>query len=166
MKFIKVQLDCESNFSVATPTNNGNHSGSPGTCTLIICCKDLRQFKLEFQDYNEYLNVSDTLEKLSAIGKLFGTEKVCQSGAFRNTYKTFFSVDISSHYAFYYNPNYKLIEDGWALFQPEDEFAKIIRLADSDWRISYVNIDSSVSLLMLHCNKMVKTNLFSYKFDF
>ena len=75
-------------------------------------------------------------------------------------------MDISSHYAFYYNPNYKLIEDGWALFQPEDEFAKIIRLADSDWRISYVNIDSSVSLLMLHCNKMVKTNLFSYKFDF
>ena len=63
----------------------------------------------------------------------------------------FFLVDISSHYAFYYNPNYKLIEDGWALFQPEDEFAKIIRLADSDWRISYVNIDSSVSILMLYC---------------
>ena len=78
----------------------------------------------------------------------------------------FFLVDISSHYAFYYNPNYKLIEDGWALFQPEDEFAKIIRLADSDWRISYVNIDSSVSLLMLHCNKMVKTSMFSCKFDF
>ena len=63
--------DCESDFSVASPTNNGNHSGSPGSCTLVICCKDLRQFKLEFQDYNEYLNVSDTLEKLSAIGMQF-----------------------------------------------------------------------------------------------
>ena len=57
----------------------------------------------------------------------------------------FFAVDISRHYAFYYNPNYKLLENGWALFQTEEEFAKLIHSADSDWRISYVNIDGSVS---------------------
>ena len=56
-----------------------------------------------------------------------------------------FAVDISRHYAFYYNPNYKLLENGWALFQTEEEFAKLIHSADSDWRISYVNIDGSVS---------------------
>ena len=59
--------------------------------------------------------------------------------------KSFFAVDISRHYAFYYNPNYKLLENGWALFQTEEEFAKLIHSADSDWRISYVNIDGSVS---------------------
>ena len=56
-----------------------------------------------------------------------------------------FAVDISRHYAFYYNPNYKLLENGWALFQTEEEFAKLIHSADSDWRISYVNIEGSVS---------------------
>ena len=60
-------------------------------------------------------------------------------------FKNFFAVDISRHYAFYYNPNYKLLENGWALFQTEEEFAKLIHSADSDWRISYVNIDGSVS---------------------
>ena len=55
-----------------------------------------------------------------------------------------FSVDISSSYAFFYNPGFKAIEDGWSLFQPEEEFAKIIHSADSEWRISYANIDYSV----------------------
>jgi hypothetical protein len=26
-------------------------------------------------------------------------------------------VDVSRSYAFYYNPNFKLIEDGWTLYQ-------------------------------------------------
>ena len=38
-----------------------------------------------------------------------------------------------------------MLENGWALFQTEEEFAKLIHSADSDWRISYVNIDGSVS---------------------
>ena len=27
------------------------------------------------------------------------------------------SVDVSRSFAFYYNPNFKLIEDGWTLYQ-------------------------------------------------
>ena len=36
------------------------------------------------------------------------------------------------------------MEDGWSLFQPEEEFAKLILTASSEWRISYVNIEYSV----------------------
>ena len=71
--------------------------------------------------------------------------------------KIFFAVDISRHYAFYYNPNYKLLENGWALFQTEEEFAKLIHSADSDWRISYVNIDGSVSEIHILFQKEKKT---------
>ncbi len=56
-----------------------------------------------------------------------------------------FSVDISRSYPFYYNPGFKAIEDGWTLFQPEEEFSKLIYSADSEWRISYVNIEYNVN---------------------
>ena len=36
---------------------------------LFIRCKDLRQLKLDIQDQNDFINVADTLEKLSGIGK-------------------------------------------------------------------------------------------------
>ena len=82
--------------------------------------------------------------------------------------KSFFAVDISRHYAFYYNPNYKLLENGWALFQTEEEFAKLIHSADSDWRISYVNIDGSVSeihiLLQKLCMKQIRKRILNMDF--
>ena len=82
--------------------------------------------------------------------------------------KFFFAVDISRHYAFYYNPNYKLLENGWALFQTEEEFAKLIHSADSDWRISYVNIDGSVSeihiLLQKLCMKQIRKRILNMDF--
>ena len=47
-------------------------------------------------------------------------------------------------YPFHYKATFKEIEDGWSLFQPEEEFAKIIHSSSMEWRISYVNIDYSV----------------------
>jgi hypothetical protein len=61
-----------------------------------------------------------------------------------NLFYSSFSVDISRSYAFYYNPGFKAIEDGWTSFQPEEEFSKLIHCADSEWRISYVNIEYEV----------------------
>ena len=39
---------------------------------MIVCCKDLRVFKVDISGQDEYLNVADSLEKLSAIGKKAG----------------------------------------------------------------------------------------------
>lgn len=43
---------------------NGMNGGS-----LIVCCKDLRIFKVDISGQDEYYNVADSLEKLSAIGE-------------------------------------------------------------------------------------------------
>ena len=106
--------------------------------SVIIKCKDLKQLKIEISGQEEFLNVADSLEKLSAIGMyIVICITILESSSF-------FVVDISCHFAFYYTPGFKAIENGWAMFRPEEEFAKIIHRSDSDWRISYLNQDFQV----------------------
>lgn len=45
-------------------------------------------------------------------------------------------------YPFFYRPMYTILEDGYTLFKPEIEFAKL--LASEEWRISNVNKDYSI----------------------
>lgn len=61
----------------------------------------------------------------------------------------YLAVDISRSYPFYYKPQFKQLEDGWSLFRPEEEFAKLIHSSDSNWRISYVNKDYKVRAFSL-----------------
>ena len=62
---------------------NGTNGGS-----LIICCKDLRVFKVDISGQDEYLNVADSLEKLSAIGKTKNIDAILLKNLFRNGKKT------------------------------------------------------------------------------
>ena len=39
---------------------------------------------------------------------------------------------------------YPVLEDGWTIFQPENEFSRLVQRGD-EWRISYVNKDFKVS---------------------
>uniref|UniRef100_A0A0K2USV3 Myotubularin related protein 9 [Monodelphis domestica] n=2 Tax=Lepeophtheirus salmonis TaxID=72036 RepID=A0A0K2USV3_LEPSM len=88
--------------------------------TIIIKCKDLKIIQVVIPNQDEFNDVVDTLEKLSAID------------------------DLTRSYPFFYNPNFKQIEDGWSLFQPEEEFSKLVHSNNKEWRISYVNSDFSV----------------------
>ena len=63
-------------------------------------------------------------------------------------FKNIFEVDVERSYPFYYNPNFKPLEDGWSLFQAEVEFTNMVR-SDSNWRISHVNKGYAVSYLVL-----------------
>lgn len=80
--------------------------------TIMLYCKDLRIFKIEISGWQEYLNVAESLERLS---KLFPSQL----------------------YPFFYRPMYTLLEDGYTLFKPEQEYAK--QLAGGAWRLSRVN---------------------------
>ncbi len=62
-------------------------------------------------------------------------------------------------YPFHYKATFKEIEDGWSLFQPEEEFAKIINSSSMEWRISYVNIDYSVSHIYIMTQKQRVSDL-------
>ena len=59
-------------FNQNGPLCSSNATNIPGGGMLggsmIIRCKDLRQIKLDFHDYNDFINVADSLEKLCAIG--------------------------------------------------------------------------------------------------
>lgn len=88
----------------------GSANANGGAITLY--CKDLRIFKIEVSDWQEYLNVAESIEKLSKVA--------------------------TAHmYAFFFRPLFPILEDGYTLFRPEAEFAKL--LATGSWRITKVN---------------------------
>lgn len=96
-------------------TINGN---IPQGGTIIIKCKDLRIIQLEINTNEEFQNVFTSLENLSNLR------------------------DLTYFYPFFYRPMYNILEDGYTLFKPEVEFAKL--LSGDDWRLSNVNKDYSV----------------------
>lgn len=96
--------------------NNTNTTYTGGT--IVIYCKDLRILKLEVTGWQEYLNVAESLDRLSKLHP-------------------------SQTYAFFYRPMYNILEDGHTLFKPEIEHAKL--LAGGAWRLTKVNSDFTVS---------------------
>ncbi|XP_018336659.1 myotubularin-related protein 9 [Agrilus planipennis] len=96
--------------------SSGSHGPNGGSITLKY--KDFRIVQIDFGNIEDYTNVSISLERLSNI------------------------ENVKLSYPFFYRPMYTILEDGYTLFQPEIEFAKL--LASEEWRISHVNKDYSV----------------------
>ncbi|KAI4465865.1 myotubularin-related [Holotrichia oblita] len=97
---------------------NGTNSNYQNGGTIILKCKDLRILHLDIANTEEFLNVYASIERLS-------------------------NLDNSSYlYPFFYRPNYNILEDGYTLFKPETEFAKL--LTSDEWRLSHVNKNYSV----------------------
>ncbi|XP_046643295.1 myotubularin-related protein 9-like [Daphnia pulicaria] len=88
--------------------------------TLTLKCKDFSVISFDFNNTEELMNVSASLECLSFI------------------------ENQSLYYPFFYQPVYTAIEDGWTAFRPETEFSKLVMQQQEDWRISYVNKDYSI----------------------
>lgn len=90
---------------------------TPSSGTVVIYCKDLRILKLEINGWQEYLNVVESLDRLSKVTATYT-------------------------YAFFYRPLYSILEDGYTLFKPEMENAKL--LAGGAWRLSKLNANYDV----------------------
>ncbi|XP_018804153.1 PREDICTED: myotubularin-related protein 9 isoform X2 [Bactrocera latifrons] len=110
---------------------------------ITLKCKDLRIISLEIKYAKEYFNVAASLEALSSLH------------------------NPELEYPFFYRPMYTILEDGFTMFRPELEFAKLISgatcnlhngnencgvgggavtgaVAGCEWRITTVNKDFSV----------------------
>ncbi|XP_066159312.1 myotubularin-related protein 9 [Euwallacea fornicatus] len=86
--------------------------------TIILKCKDFRQLQLEIPSTYDFQNVYHSIERLANLNK----------------------PELS--YPFFYRPMFSILEDGFTLFRPESEFAKL--LASEEWRISHINRNFSV----------------------
>lgn len=69
---------------------------------ITLKCKDLRIISLKIKNAKEYMNVSASLEALSALN------------------------NPELEYPFFYRPMYTILEDGYTIFRPELEFSKLI----------------------------------------
>ncbi|KAH8415476.1 hypothetical protein KR222_000482 [Zaprionus bogoriensis] len=69
---------------------------------ITLKCKDLRIIALEIKYAKDFYNVSASLEALSAIQNL------------------------ELEYPFFYRPMYSILEDGYTMFRPEQEFAQLL----------------------------------------
>lgn len=96
---------------------NGTNSNQSGG-NLILKCKDLRLIQLDIASAEDLHNVFLSLDRLSNLD---------------NT---------SFLYPFFYRPMYPILEDGYTIFRPEIEYAKLI--ASDEWRISNVNKDYTI----------------------
>lgn len=92
--------------------SSGQNNGA-----IVIKCKDFRIFYLEVPHF-EFVNIYTSIERLANLD------------------------NIRLLYPFFYRPMYNILEDGYAIFRPECEFAKLI--ASEEWRISVVNKNYNV----------------------
>ncbi|EDW80020.1 uncharacterized protein Dwil_GK12345 [Drosophila willistoni] len=84
--------------------------------TITLKCKDLRIISLEIKYAKEFFNVAASLEALSAI------------------------QNPELDYPFFYRPMYSILEDGYTMFRPELEFAKLINGVGAMGGISSPNV--------------------------
>lgn len=92
---------------------NGTNSNYQNGGSIILKCKDLRILQLDIASTEEFLNIYASIERLSNL------------------------ENITLFYPFFYSPMFNILEDGYTLFKPEIEYAKLI--ASDEWRISNVN---------------------------
>uniref|UniRef100_A0A182Q0D6 Myotubularin phosphatase domain-containing protein n=1 Tax=Anopheles farauti TaxID=69004 RepID=A0A182Q0D6_9DIPT len=83
--------------------------------TIILKCKDLRIIALKISSPQEYFNISNSIEQLSNL------------------------EETRMLYPFFYIPMYNILEDGYALYRPEQEFGKLLANGDNEWRLTTVN---------------------------
>lgn len=94
---------------------NPNSSGG----TLVLKCKDFRIINIEINGFNEFNNVSNSMEWLSNLD------------------------DPRLLYPHFYRAMFELVEDGWDAFHIENEFSNILMFSD-EWRISHINQNFAV----------------------
>lgn len=98
------------NYITGTGGGGGGNSFNGGTITLY--CKNLRILKIDIVGYQEFVNVAESIEKLSKL-------------------------DTQWLYPFFYRPMYSILEDGYQIFVPEVEYGRL--LATGQWRLTKVN---------------------------
>lgn len=95
-----------------------NASSSGGT--MVLKCKNFRTLTFEILGFTEFTNIATSIEWLSNLN------------------------DARLLYPHFYNPEFKIVEDGWNSFCVETEFANLTNFSD-EWRISNVNKNFEVS---------------------
>jgi len=95
-----------------------NDAARSGTISLKY--KNLRIFYLDIIGPESFLALYSTLTSLSRVD------------------------EATSAYPFFYNPGFKALVDGWCLFRPEEEYAKILLRCECTWRVSRANQEFSV----------------------
>lgn len=95
-----------------------NASSSGGT--MVLKCKNFRTLTFEILGFTEFTNIATSIEWLSNLN------------------------DARLLYPHFYNPEFKIVEDGWNSFCIETEFANLTNFSD-EWRISNVNKNFEVS---------------------
>ena len=98
---------------------NGSNSNYQNGGSIVLKCKDLRILQLDIANTEEFLNIYASIEKLS----------------------NFDNPELL--YPFFYRPMYNILEDGYTLFKPETEYAKLI--TSDEWRVTHVNKNYTVS---------------------
>ncbi|KAF7490996.1 Myotubularin-related protein 9 [Sarcoptes scabiei] len=81
---------------------------------LVLKCKNFRILYIEIHGSIEFNNISSSIELLSNLN------------------------EPRLLYPYFYNPEFKFVEDGWFAFQIEHEFNNLINFSD-EWRLSNVN---------------------------
>jgi len=94
--------------------------GRSGTITLRY--KDLRLIHLDIIGTDKYSALLQSLEQLAQV------------------------KEPTASYPYFYSPGFRALEDGWCLFRPEEELAKLLKGADTDWRTTKLNSDFGLSL--------------------
>ncbi|XP_060516883.1 myotubularin-related protein 9 [Cylas formicarius] len=107
-------IQCIDAIEKKQPVANTPQSGG----TIILKCKDFRLLQLDIPTPYDFHNIYTSIERLSNLDKP------------------------ELMYPFFYRPMYTILEDGFTLFRPETEFAKLT--ASDEWRISYVNKNYTV----------------------
>jgi len=93
--------------------------GRSGTITLRY--KDLRLIHLDIIGTDKYSALLQSLEQLAQV------------------------KEPTASYPYFYSPGFRALEDGWCLFRPEEELAKLLKGADTDWRTTKLNSDFGLS---------------------
>ncbi|CAH1118063.1 unnamed protein product [Phaedon cochleariae] len=103
--------------SVEKKQSSNNTSAQNGG-SIILRCKDFRTLQLDIAHTDDFHNIFLSIQRLSNLEK---PELL---------------------YPFFYRPMYNILEEGYTLFEPEIEFAKL--LAGEEWRVSYANKNYSI----------------------
>jgi len=95
---------------------SGGRSG-----TISLRYKDLRLIHLDIIGTDKYSALLQSLEQLAQV------------------------KEPTASYPYFYSPGFRALEDGWCLFRPEEELAKLLKGGESEWRLTKLNSDFALS---------------------
>merc|ERR1719209_1288238 len=84
---------------------------------IVIRCKNLQTLRLSFQNFSEAQKVFESLQKLSNVP----------------------AARTHLLYPFFYQSALDIVEEGWQIFDLEQEYSRLVLSLSDAWRISRVN---------------------------